>query len=47
MVPGGPLRIGTLNINGVNKKQTELRHLLLSKKLSILCMQETRQPAAH
>ena len=47
MDSGRPLRIGTLNINGVNKKRTELRYLLRLEKIGILCMQETRQRAAH
>ena len=45
--PGAPLRIGTLNINGVNKKRTELSYLLRQENFSVFGLQETRQRAAH
>ncbi|CAN0507827.1 unnamed protein product, partial [Ectocarpus sp. 12 AP-2014] len=35
------LRIGTLNVNGVRSKKTELRHLLEKKNLDCIALQET------
>jgi hypothetical protein len=40
-----PLRPGTLNINGVRAKQTDLWHLLRSNCLDVLALQETRLKA--
>ena len=37
-----PLRPGTLNINGVRTKQTDLWHLLRSNRLDVLALQETK-----
>jgi hypothetical protein len=36
-----PLRPGTLNINGVRTKQTDLWHLLWTERLDVLALQET------
>jgi hypothetical protein len=36
-----PLRPGTLNVNGVRTKQTDLWHLLRSERLDVLALQET------
>jgi hypothetical protein len=40
-VDRAPLRPGTLNVNGVRTKQTDLWHLLCSERLNILALQET------